>query len=161
MQCRIGGLQQVIREYVAHRLGATNDRQDEAKVQKLLGEIQEMHNRMQALVGEAVDGQTPVVVPLVNTLKGVTSSHAARLAAVRDRLPPSIVGLLFLAAFVSMVMMGRQHGASGEWHPGATIGFAALVSMVVWVTLDLNQPQRGLITVSQEPMRRVLSGMGK
>ena len=51
MQCRIGGLQQVIREYVAHRLGATNDRQDEAKVQKLLGEIQEMHNRMQALVG--------------------------------------------------------------------------------------------------------------
>ena len=44
-----------------------------------------MHNRMQALVGEAVDGQTPVVVPLVNTLNGVTSSHAARLAALLDR----------------------------------------------------------------------------
>jgi hypothetical protein len=39
--------------------------------------------------------------------------------------------------------------------------FVALVSMVVWVTLDLNQPQRGLITVSQEPLERLLSGMGR
>jgi hypothetical protein len=31
--------------------------------------------------------------------------------------------------------------------------------MVVWVTLDLNQPHRGWITVSQKPMQRLLSGM--
>jgi hypothetical protein len=33
--------------------------------------------------------------------------------------------------------------------------------MVVWVTLDLNQPERGFIRVSQEPLQRLLSGMGK
>jgi hypothetical protein len=57
--------------------------------------------------------------------------------------------------------MGLQQGASGEWHIGATSGFIVLVCLVVWVTLDLNQPSRGSITVSQEPLQRLLAGMGK
>ena len=40
-------------------------------------------------------------------------------------------------------------------------GFVVLVGLVVWVTLDLNQPHRGVITVSQEPLQRLLEGMGK
>jgi RNA polymerase sigma factor (TIGR02999 family) len=110
---------------------------------------------------EALGLGTPVAVPLINTLNEVTSSHTARLAGWRDHLPMSIVALLFLAAFVAILLMGSQQGTSGEWHPGAMLGFIALVSLVVLVTLDLNQPHRGLITVSQEPMRRVLSGMGR
>jgi hypothetical protein len=109
----------------------------------------------------AVDAGTPVVVPLVNTLNEVTGSHAARLAAARDRLPPSIELLFFVAAVLTMVLMGLQQGKSGEWHLGAMVGFVALVSMVVGVTLDLDQPQRGWIRVSQEPMQRLLSGMAK
>lgn len=35
------------------------------------------------------------------------------------------------------------------------------IVMVVWVTLDLNQPQRGWITVSQGPLERLLLGMKK
>jgi hypothetical protein len=94
-------------------------------------------------------------------LNEVTRSHAARLAAARDRLPPSIGLLLFVAAVVTMVLIGTQQGASGEWQLGAMAGFVVLVSMVVGVTLDLNQPQRGSIRVSQEPIQRLLSGMSK
>jgi hypothetical protein len=155
-----GKLQGVVRRYVEHRLALASSVADEATFQQKLDEIQEMHGQMQTLVGKAVDEGTPVVVPLVNTLNAVTSSHAARLMAVRDRLPGSIVLLLFLGAVVSVALIGRQQGASAEWHPGTTVGFAVLVCMVVWVTLDLNQPQRGLITVSQEPLQRLLAGMG-
>jgi hypothetical protein len=91
----------------------------------------------------------------------VTSSHAARLAARRDRLPPSIVLLLFFAAVLSMVLVGRHQAASEERDFLGTVGIIALVSLVVWVTLDLNQPYRGWITVSQEPMQRILAGIGK
>jgi hypothetical protein len=83
-----GRLQAVIRQYVEHRLAMAHPGLDEAAFQKKLDEFQEMQNRMQALVGEALDGQTPVAVPLVNTFNEVTSSSAARLAALRDRLPP-------------------------------------------------------------------------
>ncbi len=156
-----GKLQAVVHRYVEHRLALAWSLADEATLQQKLDEIQAMHGQMQSLVGKAVDEGTPMVVPLVNTLNEVTSSHAARLMAVRDRLPGSIVLLLFLGAVVSMGLMGKQQGASSEWHPGTTIGFTVLVCMVVWVTLDLNQPQRGVITVSQEPLQRLLRGMEK
>ncbi len=34
-----------------------------------------------------------------------------------------------------------------------------LVSLVIYVTLDLNQPRRGLIVVSQEPVERLIESM--
>lgn len=157
-----GTLQAVVREYVRQRLALANaSRHDPAALEKVLAEIQGMQDQMQALVGEAVEGGTPIAVPLVNTLNEVTSSHAARLAAARDRLPWSIVALLFLAAVLSMALMGKHQALSEQRECTATVGFVLLISMVVWVTLDLNQPHRGVITVSQEPMQRLLSGMGK
>jgi hypothetical protein len=150
-----------VRAYTEQRLALAQTWRDEARLQGKLGEVQELQNRLQALVQEAIDGGTPIAIPLVNTLNEVTSSHAARLAATRDRLPASIVVLLFLAAVATMALMGRQQGLSGEGYLGSIILFVVLVSMVVWVTLDLNQPHRGLITVSQEPLERLLSGMGK
>jgi hypothetical protein len=154
-----GKLQAAVRRYVEHRLAVPRSVVDEASLLRSLDEIQQMHRQIQALVQEAIDGGTPVVVPLVNTLNALTSSHAARLAALRDRLPPSVVLMLVVAAILCMILMGWQQGASSEKHPAAALGFTVLVSMVVWVTLDLNQPQRGWITVSQEPMQQLLKGM--
>ena len=156
-----GKLRAVLRQYVEHRLSMAQITTNDASLQRKLDEVREMHSQMQALVKEAVDGGTPVVVPLVNTLNELTSSHASRLSAVRDRVPPSVVLLLVIAAMITMALMGWQQGATGEKHPGATVGFIVLVCMVVWVTLDLNQPHRGWITVSQEPMQQLLKGMEK
>jgi hypothetical protein len=36
-----------------------------------------------------------------------------------------------------------------------------MVTLVIYVTLDLNQPQRGTITVSQEPLEQLLKSMEK
>jgi hypothetical protein len=154
-------LQSMLREYVQHRLALATEPLDDIIYQRKLEATREMHNRIQALVGEAVDAGTPLAIPLVNTLNELTSSHASRIAALRDRLPPSIMLLLFLAALLPLVLVGRHQGEFGEGGLLGTVGFIVLVSMVVWVTLDLNQPHRGWITVSQEPMRQLLSGMGQ
>jgi hypothetical protein len=66
---------------------------------------------------------------------------------------------LALAAVLVMVLVGHQQGVQGHWRPGATCSFTVLIAMVVWVTLDLNQSQTGLITVSQEPLERLLQSM--
>jgi hypothetical protein len=152
-------LQAVVRQYVEHRLLLTQTTRDETTLQRQLDEIRAMHGQMESQVKEAVDAGTPVVVPHVNTLNELTSAHASRLSAMRDRVPPSFVLLLVLAAIISMVLMGWQQGLSREWHPAAAIGFTVLVCLVLWVTLDLNQPQRGWITVSQDPMQQLLKGM--
>ena len=69
-------LQAVLRHYVEHRITLVANSADTAGFQRGLEEVGPMHDQMTALVGEAVDGGTPVVVPLVNTLNEVTSSHA-------------------------------------------------------------------------------------
>jgi hypothetical protein len=42
-----------------------------------------------------------------------------------------------------------------------TVCFIIIVSFAIYVTLDLNQPDRGLVTASQEPIQRLLSTMSQ
>lgn len=154
-------LMPVLRQYVTVRIAVAKSSWTGAELEQRLEEIAAMQDRMQELVKQAVDGGTPIVVPLVNTFNELTSSHAARLAAARDHLPLAIVIVLCLAAILAMVLTGSRQGATGERQIGATLAFVFLVCMVMQVTMDLNQPQRGLIRVTQEPLERLLRGMGR
>ncbi len=152
-------LQSVIRDYTRLRVELSGRRIDEATLENALGRMQQMQDQMTVLVDQALVAGTPIAVSLTNTLNGVTSNHAARLAAIRDRLPASVVLLLLVAAVVASMLVGREQGASEKADLAGTICFIMLASFVVYVILDLNQPERGLITVSQEPIQRLLSSM--
>ena len=154
-------LQSVIREYTKSRLQVASQRTDKETFERVLQEFQQSHAQMTDLVAQAVNDGTPIAVPLTNTLNEVTSSHAARLAAARDRLPAVIVLLLFTSAVVATLLVGREQGAAGKTAVAGTVSFIILVSFAVYVTLDLNQPMRGLITPSQEPFQRLLASMTK
>jgi hypothetical protein len=67
--------------------------------------------------------------------------------------------LLFVSALVATILVGREQGFEDRTEIAATLGFALLVALAVYVTLDLNQPTRGLVTVSQAPIERVLLTM--
>ncbi len=154
-------LQTVIREYAERRLAITRMSSSEAEFERGVQECEQMHSRMTEIVAAAVAEGTPIAVSLTNTLNEVTSSHAARLAAYRERLPWSILLLLFVASVVPAFLMGLQQGISQNPHLSGTISFVLLVTLVSYVTLDLNEPGRGLIRVSQEPMERLVQSMGK
>jgi hypothetical protein len=154
-------LRDVIHAYAKQRLALATQHEavTEEQLDAAIVKINESHSRMTELVHEASIRQTPVVVPLVQTLNGLTSSHAARLASARDRLPGSIVALLFLAAVVSVALMARSQGADGRKATFSTFFFICMVAFTLYVTLDLNQPSRGLIRLSQEPMERLITAM--
>jgi len=154
-------LQGVIREYTRLRLDLARQSVSGAEVSAALGTFPKMHNEMTLLVGEALAEGTPIAIPLTNTLNNLTSAHAARLVAIRDRLPESVVLLLFFAGAISTMLVGREQGSSEKPPLTGTMSFLLLVTLVVFVILDLNDPVKGLITVSQEPMQRVLESMGK
>jgi hypothetical protein len=152
-------LQSLAREYTARQLDAATDLRSEADLQQRLEWFQQAHRQMTALVNEAVDAGTPIAMPLTNALNSVTSTEAAALAAYRARLPLSIVALLFLGAVVPSFLMGLQQGTAARPHVSATVCFMFMVTLVTYVTLDLNQPSHGTITISQEPFRRLLASM--
>jgi hypothetical protein len=152
-------LQAVIRDYTKLRLDMARE-MDRARVLEAHVQGQEAQTRMTDLVGQALADGTPAAVPLTNTLNNVTSNYAARVFAVHDRLPWSIVVVMFIASVVAMFMMGHHQGATRKPSVIGVAGFVLLVSLVVFVTLDLNQPYSGLITVSQEPMERLRASFG-
>ena len=124
-------------------------------------EISQLHTQMTEIVEHALTDGTPIAVSLTNTLNAVTSNQASRLAAYRDRLPASILYLLFACSIVTVRFIGREQGATPNSDIAGTLCFIFLVSIAVYVTLDLNLPEGGLIRVSQEPIERLLSSMPK
>jgi hypothetical protein len=154
-------LQTVIREYLVLRVELTSKRVDQATLEEALRRFEQMHAQMTDLTAQAINEGTPIAVPLMNTLNGLISAQAARLAAIRDVLPASIVLLLFVSAIISTMLVGRDQGLTGRVEIVGTLAYIALVTLAVYVTLDLNQPQTGMVTVSQESLQRLLSSMPK
>lgn len=154
-------LQGVIREYAELRLGLDRRQVDNVELENALPRMQQAHQQMTELVAQALSDGTPISVSPTNTLNEVTSEHAARLAVVKDRLPASVVMLLVVAPIITTMLIGREQGIAGSSEVAGTLCFILLVSLAIYVTLDLNQPERGLIRVSQEPIERLLSSMPK
>jgi hypothetical protein len=152
-------LQSLIHDYVRLRFELSGRKVGEGELENALGRMEQMQDQMTALVDQALVAGTPIAVSLTNTLNGVTSNHAARLAAVRDRLPVSVMLLLLISAVGSSMLVGRDQGVSDKADVAGTACFIVLVSFALFVILDLNQPERGLITVNQEPIQRLLSSM--
>jgi hypothetical protein len=94
-------------------------------------------------------------------LNNVTSTNASRLAAYQGRLPWSIVLLLFLSSVIPSFLIGEKQGATRKVHYSGSLTFVILVTLVVFVTLDLNQPHRGLIRVSHNSLERMVESMAK
>jgi hypothetical protein len=67
--------------------------------------------------------------------------------------------LLMVSAVVATMLVGREQGFESKTEVSATLSFILMVTLAVYVTLDLNQPQLGRVTVSQAPIARVLSTM--
>ncbi len=75
-----------------------------------------------------------------------------RNAALTNRVPDTVLILLFGFAILTMGVVGYSNGLCGDRVPGAMIVLALLVTLVVLVIVDLDRPHRGLIRVSQESM---------
>jgi hypothetical protein len=154
-------LQTVIWEYAELRLDLARKQISSSDLEGALVRFEQMHRKMTELVRQALSDGTPIAVPLTNTLNAVTSSQAARLDAFRDPLPASIVMLLFVSAIITALLIGREQGRAGNSEVAGTLCFILLVTIAIYVTLDLNRAQLGLIRVSQEPIERLLSSMPK
>jgi hypothetical protein len=156
-----GKLKAVIRGYAEERLRLARLPLNRLNLDSALNEFERTHDQMTTLVDQGLSAGTPIAVPLTNTLNAVTSNQAARLAAIRDRLPNSIVALLLVSTVVTIMLIGRSQGYSGSSDVAGMLFFVLLVSCAIYVTLDLNRSERGFIRVSQEPIERLVSSMQK
>jgi hypothetical protein len=152
-------LRTILVDYTKRRLEGRRQRALRTDPERVMREARQMHAQAAEVVAAVIEEGTAIAVPLVNTLNQVTSSHAAYLAAYRERLPGIVLVLLLLGSVIPAFLMGQHQGASGIVRLSGPCCFGFLVTLVIYVTFDLNQPSGGLITVGDETLERLLQSM--
>lgn len=141
-----------LKEYVTVRLRAVAGERPLAEAMRV---SEDLHTRMWAVALEVGDAQaTSIPFGLfTQSLNEVIDLHSKRVtAALRDRIPSTIWATLYLLMIIGMVIMGLQIGQSGTRQVSTEIALALAFSVALFVIVDLDRPQAGLVNVSQEAL---------
>jgi hypothetical protein len=89
---------------------------------------------------------TMLVIPALNDMIDITSSRAA---ATRTHAPPLILFLPFAVALFSALVAGYAMAESDRLKLLHALIFAAVVSITIYVILDLEYPRTGMVREDQ------------
>jgi hypothetical protein len=97
---------------------------------------------------------------LIQSMNDVIDMHTRRDVANTNHVPEPVWWLLILIMLVAMGMVGVTDAQGSQSTLIARVVLAVALSATLSLTLDLDRPQRGVIRVSQAPMRALYDSMG-
>jgi hypothetical protein len=101
----------------------------------------------------------PLEISVLSSINNVLDAHTIRLAAVIDGLHPTIILLLLLVTASAMAVAGFNagiHGRMSRWRMNA---FSIVLTVLVFVILDLDRPNDGSIIVDQRLINILIADM--
>jgi hypothetical protein len=148
----------LLRSYVDARLEAVRS----GRVAEQIVQSEDIQGRLWS-AATAVGLQHPdsIVVGLfVESLNEVIDLHAKRVTAgLRNRIPGAIWVALLAIATLSLAAMGYHAGLVGTIRSLAIVVVALTFSAVIALIADLDRPQEGTLTVSQQALIDVRQSM--
>ena len=85
------------------------------------------------------------MIPALNAMFDIRTS---RFIGELARVPDSIVLMLFIMLLSTGFYLGYSSASKGKLDWFVAVGFCLLTSTVIYITLDLDRPRRGLINLS-------------
>jgi hypothetical protein len=142
--------QALLQEYVPHRIATS----DVAEVNANLERSVELQADLWAIVEEVARTEGSDVVALyVESVNEIIDLHTKRLVAgVYARVPPTILWLLVGGVLLSVGLVGYNAGLDGRRSPVIVAVLVVALGAVLWLVVDLDRPQDGLLNVSQQPL---------
>jgi hypothetical protein len=151
----------LFREYATGRLRwgeATRDARVEAE---LAAADAQRHRALwvhAVAAGEARPG--PAHALYVAALNAVIDVQAERVHARGNRVPESVIFLLACVALLALAVAGAIAGRNGARSARDFHALAFAIWLVIALIVDLDQPRRGWVRVSQESLRAAADGLG-
>lgn len=143
--------------YVAARISAGRMGESSealARAHEDSGEAAARMWRYMVAVGPEVP-DTAVRILLVESIHEVFGTAMARDAALANRLPPTLVLLLVVFPIASLVLIGYVSGRMVGAHFMASSELILLLTLVLLLISDLNQPRSGTIATPIAPLLEV------
>lgn len=151
----------LFREYVQVRLDAYQNGRSFAAVTAAVNRSNELQELLwqQAMAVSAQDkGLIPTAL-FVQALNQMIDSQGLRLAALRNQIPNVVLVMLFVLAGVSSGFAGYASAVDGNRIRMPSYVLGLLVSTVLYLIVDLDRPNNGFITNSQQAMIDVAASL--
>ena len=109
-----------------------------------------------SLGGDQYRLSTAQMVPAINTM---LDAGTTELMGDLSTVPDSIIWMLFFLAASSAFYLGYSSGGKEHLDWFVAVGFCLLIVLVVFITLDIDRPRRGLIrmTTAQQALLELRS----
>lgn len=150
----------LLAEYVDVRvaMGKTNLTQSQQHEEQLQRTVQ-IQTQLWTLAVEATDiDPRPVTTgAFVKALNDMIDAQGKRTAISQAHVPEPILLLLFFVFIASIGMMGYSSGLSGKRVLAPLVLVALLITLIVFIIVDLDRPKRGLIQVDQSALQGLVS----
>ena len=148
----------LLQEYVEIRLAAAAD---PSTADSVIARSEEIHTDLWAIVEENVQQgyDSEMMALYVESINEVIDVHSLRLTAIDLRLPRLLGIVMYAATILSFLLVGVASSAGGKRDPFAILLFALAYVAVFMIIVDLDRPQQGLLTVSQNALLDLLRQM--
>jgi hypothetical protein len=110
----------------------------------------------------AVSASNPQSLPayrFIGSLNEVNNIHESRVTALRYHVPGEVLLMLLGVAMLAIGLTGVQAGAADRRGRIASLLMSITIASVMVLIVDLDQPARGLIRVSVQPLIEAANGM--
>ena len=148
---RTGEIRGLLRDYLDMRLDAVRT----GAVAAAIKQSEVFHEQLwaEAVSAARLNPDSPIVSLFIESLNDVIDLHEQRITSgLRTRIPGSIWIGLFTVASLSLGAMGYQIGLASSRRSLVIAAVAVTFSTVIWLIADLDRPQDGALTVSQQAL---------
>ncbi len=138
----------LLRQYADARLALSDAIPGTVGLRKATGDAVTIQNQLWRLAGDALDKDpTGSATRLyVDSLNGMIAMHPIRVSALDNRVPTTVVYLQLLGGAFAVGLFAMYLAMLGRSVTPAILA-AVMVCLILLVTLDLDRPRRGLITM--------------
>jgi hypothetical protein len=150
-------IQQLLRDYLDARLRFLGGRFDQAQIAASATTSQQLQQQIWQVISEQsrTNKQAGNLSTMVPAMSEMIDTAAAIDAAYSNTVPAIVLVLLFGAIILTGLLVGHSFGRAGRRHVLTAAVFALLLTLVVWVILDLDRPRRGVLRENIGPLENL------
>jgi hypothetical protein len=150
----------LLREYTDLAIQLSHDVPASTQMKRTAAAEGIVQRRLWALAGEALDRAPVASGPrlYVDSLNSTIDMQTVRISGLNNRVPGAVLALEVIGAAAALGLLGLYLSVLGRGVLPVVLA-AALISMLLLVTFDLDRPVRGLITVPSTPLDSLRASM--
>jgi hypothetical protein len=150
----------LLRQYTDVELRLSHVVPGSAAAKETVAEGSALQRPLWSLAAQAVEKQPVATAPRLyeDSLNAMIDEQTVRVAALSNRVPTEVLLLEIIGAGIALGLLGLHVGVLGRGMVAVLLA-AALVSLLLYVSFDLDRPTRGLIRVPDTALVQLQASM--